>query len=206
VIGALLAGLVAGYGVALPLGAIGTYLIGLGTRERLAIASAAALGVASTDGLFAVLAGVGGVGLARLLHPVVTPLRYLAAAVLVLLAIRTIVRAMRPPSTEFVGGRRLTPLRSYLGMLALTAVNPTTLIYFVAIVLGGQSRGLAGTFDAAVLFPLGVFGASASWQLVLVGSGLLLGRALSRPSGRRVVAAISGVIMLALAANLAWPD
>jgi arginine exporter protein ArgO len=57
-----------------------------------------------------------------------------------------------------------------------------------------------------VLFPLGVFGASASWQLVLAGSGLLLGRTLSRPGGRRVVAAISGVIMLTLAANLAWPD
>ncbi|HEX4726587.1 MAG TPA: LysE family transporter [Jatrophihabitans sp.] len=205
-IGALLAGLVAGYGVALPLGAIGTYLIGLGSRERFAVAVAAALGVASTDGLFAVLASLGGVGLAGLLRPVVTPLSYLAAAVLVVLTIRTIVRAARPVPTGLVGGRRPTPVRSYLGMLALTAVNPTTLIYFVAIVLGGQARGLAGTFGAAVLFPLGVFGASASWQLVLAGSGLLLGRTLSRPGGRRAVALISGLIMLALATNLAWPD
>jgi len=203
-IGALLAGLVAGYGVALPLGAIGTYLIGLGSRERSAVAIAAALGVASTDGLFAVLASLGGVGLAGLLRPVVTPLSYLAAGVLLVLAIRTILRAMRPPA-ELVAGQRLTPLRSYLGLLALTAVNPTTLIYFAAIVLGGQSGGLTGTFDAAVLFPLGVLVASASWQLVLAGSGLLLGRTLSRPAGRRTVAVVSGLIMLALAANLLMP-
>ena len=160
--------------------------------------------MASTDGLFAVLASLGGVGLAGLLRPVVTPLSYLAAGVLVVLAIRTIVRAVRPPA-ELVRASRLTPLRSYLGLLALTAVNPTTLIYFVAIVLGGQSRGVAGTFDAAVLFPLGVFVASASWQLVLAGSGLLLGRTLSRPSGRRAVAVVSGLIMLGLAASLLRP-
>lgn len=200
-IGALLAGLVAGFGVALPLGAIGTYLIGLGSRERFAVAGAAALGVASTDGLFAVLASLGGVGLAGVVHPVVGPLSYLAAGVLLVLAIRTIVRALRPPAV-IVDARRLTPFRGYLGLLALTAVNPTTLIYFVAIVLGGQSRGLAGTFAAAVLFPLGVFVASAGWQLVLAGSGLLLGRTLSTPGGRRTVAVASGLIMLALAANL----
>ncbi|HET6209056.1 MAG TPA: LysE family transporter [Jatrophihabitans sp.] len=202
-IGTVLAGLVAGYGVALPLGAIGSYLIGLGARQRFGIAAAAALGVASTDGIFAVLATVGGVGLAGLLRPVTTPLSYLAAAVLVLLAARTIARAVRPVgSAAGPVGARLSPLRSYLGLLALTAVNPATLIYFIAIVLGGQARGGAGTLGAAVLFPVGVFLASASWQLVLAGSGALLGHTLRGPAGQRVVAAASGAIMLGLAGSL----
>ncbi|HJQ00452.1 MAG TPA: LysE family transporter [Jatrophihabitans sp.] len=203
-IGALLAGVVAGYGVALPLGAIGTYLIGLGAQERFGVAAAAALGVASTDGIFAVLATVGGVGLARSLRPVATPLSYLAAAVLVVLAGRTIARAVRPVSSaDLVGAVRLTPLRSYLALLALTAVNPATLIYFMAIVLGG-SHGAAGTFGAAVLFPIGVLGASASWQLTLAGSGAVLGHALRGPRGQRLVAMASGTIMLGLAGSLLW--
>ena len=205
-IGALLAGVVAGYGVALPLGAIGTYLIGLGARERFGIAAAAALGVASTDGIFAVLATVGGVGLARSLRPVATPLSYLAAAVLVVLAGRTIARAVRPrvSPTGVVGAVRLTPLGSYLGLLALTAVNPATLIYFMAIVLGGRSHGAAGTFGAAVLFPIGVLGASASWQLTLAGSGAVLGQALRGPRSQRLFALASGAIMLGLAGSLLW--
>ena len=48
-IGTLLAGVVAGYGVALPLGAIGTYLIGLGTRRS--GNRRRRVGVASTDDL-----------------------------------------------------------------------------------------------------------------------------------------------------------
>lgn len=205
---ALLAGVVAGYGVALPLGAIGSYLIGLGARERFGIAAAAALGVASTDGIFAVLASAGGVGLARLLRPVATPLSYLAAVVLVILAGRTIARAVRPRLSPagVVRAARLTPMRSYLGLLALTAVNPTTLIYFIAIVLGGQSHRAAGTFGAAVLFPIGVLGASASWQLALAGSGAVLGHALRGPRGQRLVALASGAIMLGLAASLLWQD
>jgi len=208
VIGALLAGVVAGYGVALPLGAIGTYLIGLGARERFGIAAAAALGVASTDGIFAGLATAGGVGLARLLRPVATPLSYLGAAVLVLLAGRTIARAVRPKlsSAGKVGAVRLTPLRCYLGLLALTAVNLATLIYFIAIVLGGRAHGAAGTVGAAVLFPVGVLGASASWQLALAGSGAILGHALRGPRGQRMVALASGAIMLGLAGSLLWPD
>jgi arginine exporter protein ArgO len=212
VIDALVAGAVAGYGVALPLGAIGIYLIGLGARERFDIAAAAALGVASTDGILAVLAAVGGVGLAQPLRPLATPLSYLAAAVLVVLAGRTVARAVRPgvSSAGVVGAPRLTRLRSYLGLLALTAVNPTTLIYFVAIVLGGRPDGAGHAVGSgralgtAALFAVGVFAASASWQLLLAGSGAVLGRVIGGPRGRLAIAVVSGIIMLGLAASLLW--
>ena len=51
--GPFVAGVVAGYGVALPIGAIATYLIGLSARECLRTAAGAALGVATGDAVFA---------------------------------------------------------------------------------------------------------------------------------------------------------
>jgi arginine exporter protein ArgO len=205
VIGALVAGAVAGYGVALPVGAVATYLVGLGARERFHISAAAALGVATTDGAFAVVAAVGGVGLGRLLRPVARPLTYLAALVLVGLAVRTVLIAVHRRRTVSAlgnaGSVRLRPVRAYLGLLALTAVNPTTLIYFIAIVLGGHASG-GRTLSAAALFAIGAFGASASWQLFLAGSGAVLGRAIRGPRGQLAIAAVSGVIMIALAGSL----
>ena len=59
----LVAGVLAGLAVAMPIGAIGTYLVGLAARERFAVAAGAALGVASVDGGYAVVASVGGAGL-----------------------------------------------------------------------------------------------------------------------------------------------
>src|SRR4051812_11402534 len=47
----LLAGALAGLAVAMPVGAIGAYLLGLAARERFGVAAVAALGVATTDGL-----------------------------------------------------------------------------------------------------------------------------------------------------------
>jgi arginine exporter protein ArgO len=219
VIGALVAGAVAGYGVALPVGAVATYLVGLGARERFSVSAAGALGVATTDGAFAVVAAMGGVGLGRLLRPVARPLTYLAALVLVVLAARTVLIAVHRRRMAAVAGSAgsaghapLRPVRAYLGLLTLTAVNPTTLIYFIAIVLGdqasggGHSDGGSRTLSAAALFAIGAFGASASWQLFLAGSGAVLGRAIRGPRGQLAIATTSGLIMFGLAGSLLWPD
>ena len=62
-LGELAAGALAGLAVAMPVGAIGAYLLGLAARERFAVAAAAALGVASVDGAYALVASLGGAGL-----------------------------------------------------------------------------------------------------------------------------------------------
>jgi threonine/homoserine/homoserine lactone efflux protein len=84
----LLAGAVAGLAVAMPVGAIGAYLLGLAARERFSMAATAALGVASVDGAYALVASLGGAGLRALLQRTSTVLTVLAALVLVGLAIR----------------------------------------------------------------------------------------------------------------------
>jgi arginine exporter protein ArgO len=80
VTGALVAGLLAGYGVAVPVGAIGALIVGLTARTSLRVGAAAALGVATADGVFAVVAVLGGAAIGRLIEPVATPLRWAAAA------------------------------------------------------------------------------------------------------------------------------
>lgn len=203
---ALVAGAVAGYAVALPVGAVATYLVGLSAREPLRAAAAAALGVATTDGLFALAAAAGSVGLQTFLRPVTRPLTYLAAGVLAALAARTVVAAVRRHRRSSTGTdpdvAALTPLRAYLALVVLTALNPSTLAYFVALALGGQSAGGGLTIIAGVMFASGAFLASASWQLTLAGSGAAMGRLVTGSRGHLTIAAVSAAIMVTLAARL----
>src|SRR4051812_50032186 len=75
-----LSGLVAGWGVAIPLGAIGVLLVDLGMRAGLRRASAAAAAVATADGLYAAVAAVAGSAVAAALEPHQRALRLAAAA------------------------------------------------------------------------------------------------------------------------------
>lgn len=83
---ALLAGLLAGYGIAVPVGAVGTYLVSLSARTSLRTGVSAALGVASADGLYALAAVLGGSALASALRPALGPLRWVCVLVLAALA------------------------------------------------------------------------------------------------------------------------
>lgn len=208
--GAFLAGLVAGYGVAIPVGAIAILILGLSARTSFQVGAAAALGVASADGLYAAVAALGGAAVASGLAPFAGPLRLVAAGVLLALAGLTARRALRPPATTHppspsattqepgARGGLDTPVRAFAAVLALTLLNPATVVYFVALVLGRGDVLGSGPAGAAA-FTAGVFLASASWQLLIAGGGTLIGRALTGPRGRRVTALLSSVIIAALA-------
>ena len=145
---ALISGLLAGYGVAIPVGAIAVLILGLSARTSLAVGAGAGLGAATADGIYAALAALGGAAIAGLIRPVATPLRWLAAVVLLAFAVRTAALAWRhhrDPSRAARPDRGLTtPGRAYLGLLALTLLNPATVIYFSALVLGRQAGGGVG--------------------------------------------------------------
>jgi arginine exporter protein ArgO len=202
---ALVSGLLAGYGVAIPVGAIGALIISLTARTSLRVGASAALGVATADGLYAVAAVLGGAALAALIAPVSTPLRWVAAVVLVLFAIRTAtlaVRAFRAPAAGSSSRPGLdSPRRAYLGLLGLTILNPATIVYFAALVLGRQaSAPLTGA--GSVVFVAAAVAASASWQLLLAFGGSLVGRVLSGPRGRLGTALVSSGVIAVLAVGL----
>ncbi len=216
-IAALAAGLLAGYGVAVPVGAIGTYLLGLTARTSLKIGACAALGVASADGLYAAIAAFGGSTLARDIRPIMPSLRWVSVCVLLCLAIRGGITAIsryrkrqrlavaEAGAAEAVAGARsigpTSPVRSFLGLLGMTLLNPTTVIYFGALVVGTQA---AASVDRVkqLSFVVGAFAASASWQLLLAGGGALLGSLLAGARGRLLTALASSAVVTFLAVRL----
>lgn len=207
----LLAGLVAGYGVAIPVGAIAPLLMSLSARSGLRLGSAAALGVASADGVYATAAVVGGAALAGALEPAAGPMRWAAAVALAAFAARIALvawrdhRAVEPGVDAGVRGRAellSTPPRAYAALLGLTLLNPATIVYFAALVLGDQAAGGRGP-GASTLFVVGVVVSSASWQLLLAGGGAAIGRHLVSARGRLVTALASSAVVAALALHLA---
>ena len=200
---ALLAGLLAGYGIAVPVGAVATYLVALTARTSLRIGACAALGVATADGLYALLAQLGGSALAHTLQPVLVPLRWASAAVLIALAVRGFVSAFAAfrTSTPANESTPLSPGRAYLALWAVTMMNPLTVIYFAALVIGTQSKSTPG-YLAQAAFVAAAFIASASWQLLLALGGALLGRVLTGPRGRLITALGSSALIAFLAARL----
>lgn len=202
-IGVVVAGLLAGYGVAMPVGPVGTYLVALTARSSLRIGVFAALGVASADGVYAAVAAGAGSVLAPLLVPVVGPLRWASVVVLVGLAVMGAVRAVRRYRERRIDLlQQETPIgvwTAYFGMFGMTMLNPWTVIYFAALVLGGSE--IAGVAER-VVFVVAAFVASASWQLLLAGGGALLGRLLTGPVGRLVTALASSAVIVVLAVRI----
>lgn len=206
VIAALVAGLLAGYGVAVPVGGVATYLVALTARTSWKIGACAALGVATADGLYALIAAIGGSALAGVLQPIVLPLHWVSGLVLIALAIRGSVMAIGRYRTRRAAIMADKPVmtsfaRAYLGLWGITMLNPTTVIYFVALVVGSQTTAVVNRPEH-VVFVLAVFVASASWQLLLAGGGTLLGRVLTGGSGRLVTGIASSAVIAALAVRL----
>nr|WP_240982534.1 LysE family transporter [Streptomyces sp. S3(2020)] len=259
--------MLAGYGIAVPVGAVATYLVSLTARTSLRTGASAALGVATADGLYALVAALGGAALAAALRPALGPLRWASALLLLVLAARSAVMAVRqyrarrlttrtdpPPPRPCrhipvvrpeggprgvrcvlsacraqalvlvvrgsvpgaarvrawrrgAGGNVTTgpsPARAYLALLGITLLNPTTMIYFAALVLGTRTADAVRPLEQGV-FVVAAFLASASWQLLLAGGGALLGRALTGRRGRLVTAVVSSGVITLLAVRMMLP-
>jgi arginine exporter protein ArgO len=201
---AVLAGLLAGYAIAVPVGALGAYLVTLSARSGLRVGLSAALGVAGVDGAYALVAGLGGAAVAAWVQPVVGGLRRLSVLVLLVLAARTAVTATRAyRAREQPTGPHppdVPPARAFAHLAAATALNPATVVYFAALV--GSDAGRTAPLRERFLFAAAAFAASASWQLLLAGGGVLLGRALTGARARLATALASSAVVVVLALRL----
>jgi threonine/homoserine/homoserine lactone efflux protein len=193
---ALLSGLIAGWGVAVPLGAIGVMLVDLGMRAGFRRASAAAAAVATADLLYAAVAAAAGSAAASLLEPHEHTMKLAAAGVLVAVVALGLRSVGRRREAEVPHARRL-----YGRFLALTAINPTTVVYFVALIAGLPAVASAPA-PAKAAFVVAVGLASLSWQLTLAGSGAALHHRL--PDQARLWTALAGnALVLGLAVRMA---
>jgi arginine exporter protein ArgO len=194
----LLSGLVTGYAIAVPVGAVAALIVALSSRSGWRIGAAAGLGVATTDGLYALVAVVAGKGVATVLAPLKHTLQVVSVVALLAIAALTFAHAVRPTGgREASSGRPWTPARAWLSFVGITAVNPATVVYFAAVVLGGTVT-IHGAAQGAA-FVGAAFVASASWQVLVATLGAGLGAWISGPRGRRTTGVVAAVVIAVLA-------
>src|SRR5690606_17857942 len=190
-----LSGIVAGYGVAVPVGAIGILIIETGLRNGLRKGLAAGAGAATADLIYAVVAVIGGAGAAAAIGDIGPGFRYVGGVVLVVMALLGIRRAIRQDGVVERGAGR-----TYAAFLGLTLVNPMTVLYFAAVVMGlGLATGM--TPVEGIAFIAGAAVASLSWQWLLAFGGFTLGSRLSERA-RRWLAVAGNLLVLGLAVTI----
>lgn len=208
VITALLSGVVAGLAVAVPVGAVGALIVMTGAQRGWRLAAAGGAGAATVDAAYAILAVVGGGTAAAMASSAAEPLRVAAGLVLLVLGALMVRSGCKSSGSSADNGpSRLfgSAGRAYASLVGITAVNPATVIYFVALVMGGQVG--RGTIPAGAVFVAGVFIGSAAWQLLLAFAGAALGGVLAGPRSRRLTAFIGGgiTVLLAIKTLAGWP-
>ena len=172
---AALAGAVAGYAIAIPVGAIAVLIIHTGIRDGLGHGVAAAAGAATADGIYSTIASLAGLGMIAVIGPLLMPLRVVGGGALViiglcgLIALRSPRALGEPTETLSLRSRR----RTYLSLLGLTLLNPATVIYFAALTVGLPFLGGIGE---RLVFSTAAFCASLSWQILLALFGAALRR------------------------------
>ena len=195
------AGALAGWAIAIPVGAIAVLIVEIGIRRGFRVAAAAGAGAASADGLYAILAAVGGTALAAFLEPLEAPLRVVAIGALLAIGIRGLLVVTIGPRA--VPGSAVMPFGvagTYVRFLGLTLLNPQTVVYFAALILALPDLGRGPGERAA--FVAGAFLASLSWQLVLAAVSAIAHHRLA-PGFQLGISILGNALILGFAVLLA---
>lgn len=185
-------GALAGYAIAIPVGAIAILILETGLQRGFWHAFAAGTGTATADLIYAAIAATLGTLVAQLLEPIAPLLKIFSAAFLVVLGMRGLyltLKARNMPPKESTRAVNATLLQTYVMLFGLTILNPATIAYFAALILGG-TVGTTPTAQDKVAFIVGAFLASWSWQSFIAAIGALAHRHL--PPGFRVWTSIVG--------------
>jgi arginine exporter protein ArgO len=192
----VLSGLVTGWAIAIPIGAVGAFLVTLAARTSFRVGAAGALGIATVDGGYALLAVVAGAAIAAALAPVSHALTIASGIVLLVIAGLTAAHAVGTAG-RVREVRPMSPRTAFVVFLGVTAVNPTTVVYFAAVVLGNQH--LVSNAVEGLVFVVAAFLASASWQLLLAGGGAALGRVATGHRAHLITGLVSAAVIAGLA-------
>ena len=195
--GALITGLVAGIAIATQVGAVSLLLIDTALVVRPRAAVAAGMGVATADFGFAVVAVAAGGTAGAVLADHETQIHLAAAAVLAAIAIHGLATLSRS-ATVVDFAPTDSPRAQYFRLLAITAVNPLTIISFAAI---AATLSLSG-FAPYAAFVAGVGIASGAWHLFLTLTAAHATRWIT-PRLQRVLGIAGRILILAFAARLA---
>jgi arginine exporter protein ArgO len=196
---ALISGAVAGYAIAIPVGAIAILIIETGLRGGFRAGFAAGSGAATADLIYATVAATIGSALAVLLTPFAPGLKWASALFLIGMGTWGLARMRQSRCSvaeATVESGRGNLVQTYAMLLALTLLNPATVAYFAALILG-LNVGARLTLEDKILFVLGAFLASWSWQTLLAAVGALAHKHLS-PGFRNVTSLIGNFMIIGL--------
>jgi threonine/homoserine/homoserine lactone efflux protein len=196
-------GVLAGYGIAIPVGAIAILIVETGLQKGFVSAFAAGAGAAGADLIYASIAAVAGTALAGWLAPAAGALRVASGLVLLGLGAYGLYRlyaASRRQSQTSAPPHSHTPalshpLRTFTQFLGLTLLNPLTVAYFASLILGMRA-GQSNSWATAIAFVVGAALASLSWQSLLAGVGALGHQHLS-PRFRAGTSLLGNLIIIA---------
>jgi threonine/homoserine/homoserine lactone efflux protein len=189
----LLKGAVLGLLIAAPVGPIGLLCITRTLRFGWRTGFASGLGAATADTAYAVIAAFGIKALLDALTKATLPLHLMGAVFLFFIGLQSL---RSTPSTEIAPPREIRGHSAFGSTFALTIVNPSTVLSFLALFSASFSSHLA-TSDAVPLV-VGVFIGSSLWWLVLAiavaQSQRMIGTRFMRHINR-----LSGILLIALA-------
>lgn len=196
-----LAGLGLGLSLIVAIGAQNLFVLRQGVHRRHVLA--VVLVCAVSDAALIAL-GVSGIGLVLTAVPwLIDVVRWAGAAFLTVYALLALRRAWRPSGRVLaVDGAGSAGLAAAVGTcLALTWLNPH--VYLDTVFLLGS---VAATHGAARwVFGAGAMTASVLWFFALGFGARLAGRWLATPRAWRILDAVIGVVMLAIAVSLVLP-
>jgi threonine/homoserine/homoserine lactone efflux protein len=201
---AFFSGVLAGYGIAIPVGAIALLIVQVGIKCGFRCGFMAGAGAATADLIYAGLAVVGGAAMGQLIDSAGDAFRIASGIVLVAVALIGLRKATRPVEQIDVAMPNRSELAgTYARFLGLTIINPTTIVYFAAVVVGlGVASGL--TPVGGILFCVGAFIASLSWQTLLAFTGASAGKRMS-PRAQVVAMVVGNLLILGLAVVIILP-
>jgi threonine/homoserine/homoserine lactone efflux protein len=199
----LVDGLLAGYGIAIPVGAVSILIMTTAMVSGFRTGFAAGAGAAAADLIYATAASAAGTALIVFLQPVARYFRIAGGIALLLMAGVGFIQGIRRRKSS---GDAARPARSagapatFIQFLGITLINPLTVVYFAALVLGRESGSPAFLVDR-LTFVIGAAGASLSWQTLLAAFGSIFHGRLS-PRFRAGAAIAGNLIVAALGARI----
>lgn len=197
-------GVLAGYAIAIPVGAIAILIVETALKYGFRSGFMAGAGAAAADFIYAALAALTGETLSEYLVPYNLSLRIASGLLLLAIGFLGIVRSRSKARQGEVGASpTMGGSRTFTQFLGLTLLNPLTIAYFSALILGGGASHLATTADRAA-FVIGAGVASLSWQTFLAGLGALARQRLS-PRFQLIASLVGSIVVIGFGVNVLWP-
>jgi arginine exporter protein ArgO len=203
---AFLSGIVAGYGIAVPVGPIAILILELGLPRGFWIALSAGAGAASADLIYASIAALAGTFLVTALASLASVLRVGSALTLIAIGGWLLYQGRKPSDrTERARFSAASCPRTYGMVLGLTLLNPVTMAYFTTLILGMGANSPQSSINT-VFFISGAFLASLSWQSLLASiSGLAHKRLSAKVQAATFVVGNLVIITLGVAILIGLP-